>query len=110
MGSHGSGGLSGAECRKQGTKTPERGGSKQVDIASLPTFPRTTSFAKEVFGLQLSKTLPGGGVPKRRSLVSIFTDFSRNWIFKLQLSWNMYHLFAGRLHRKQHLLTFAVAS
>ena len=40
---------------KTGQKTLDREGTKQVYLFSVPKCPRTTFFAKEVFGMQFSK-------------------------------------------------------
>ena len=70
----GFGGFSGSACGKQDRNPLDREGTKQVYFVSEPKFPRTTSFAKDVFGMHFSKTSREGGGLKRLSLFSIFSQ------------------------------------
>ena len=54
--------LSGSACGKQDRNPLDREGTKQVYFVSEPKFPRTTSLAKDVFGMHFSRTSRERGV------------------------------------------------
>ena len=76
----------GAVCRAQDRKTPEREGKALICLVSLPNIPPAASFAKEGFGLELSKASRAGGSQKDYPLSSIFQQNTESECFEVSVN------------------------